>query len=83
MGKLPDVTCQTTGRCVRRPAWNETPVSLIGYKKYFCAQPEASIYNCVTYKRDCVKLQLEVFSLETALKDEKMSSPENKRMIAV
>ena len=21
----PDVTCQTTGRCVRRPARNETP----------------------------------------------------------
>ena len=25
MCQLADVTCQTTGRCVRRPAWNETP----------------------------------------------------------
>ena len=25
MCELPDVTCETTGSCVRRPAWNETP----------------------------------------------------------
>ena len=25
--ELPDATCQTTGRCVQSPAWNETPGS--------------------------------------------------------
>ena len=36
-----DVTCQTTGRCVRRPAWNETPADgsqitiLKGHARFF------------------------------------------------
>ena len=31
--ELPDITCQTTGRCVRCPAGNETPVKVV-YMKF-------------------------------------------------
>ena len=34
---LPDITCQTTGRCVRRPVLNETPVDVFIYM-YFPIQ---------------------------------------------